>query len=69
MNIDDLVEGAGGATEVDAGGIQIPVRGLNALRLQGYEKLRPYPSENTVSAWGKTCSGCFTMEQLLTMNR
>ena len=69
MKIDDLVADAGGAAEVDAGGIQIPVRGLNALREQGYEKLRPYRSENTVSVWGKTCSGCFTREQLLTMTR
>jgi hypothetical protein len=64
MKIDDLVTGKDPEAEVDIGGISVPVRALTALSERGYEHIRPYKTENTVSAWGKTSSGCFTQAQI-----
>ena len=69
MKIDDLLERKGLETEAYAGGVKVPVRALESLREAGYEQIRPYGSEKTVSAWGKACSGCFTMDQLHRMAR
>jgi hypothetical protein len=64
LKLEELVQMASGGSEVDAGGISVPVKALEALSQKGYEQLKPYLSEKTVSAWGKTCSGCFTQAQL-----
>ena len=69
MKIDDLIEAKDPEAEVNAGGIPVPVRALKALGEAGYEQVRPYHSENTISAWGKACSGCFTKDQLQRMAR
>ncbi|HDR14783.1 MAG TPA: hypothetical protein ENN79_04700 [Desulfobacteraceae bacterium] len=67
LKLDQLVQRESGEGEVDADGIAVPVKALAALRQSGYEQIRPYKSENTISAWGKTCSGCFTQAQLRRM--
>lgn len=62
--IDDLLNGKDRETEVDVGGVSVPARALEALRRDGYVYVRPYRSEAAVSAWGKSCTGCFTQAQL-----
>ena len=69
MIIDEIVKGKDNDAQVDVGGISIPVGALTALREEGYQYLRPYGSEKTISAWGKTCSGCFTQTQLFQMTQ
>jgi len=43
----------------------VPVAALKNLKQQGYEHLRVYGGNKTLSLWGKTVSACFTLEQLL----
>ncbi len=69
MIIDEIVQDKQVGSEVDIGGMSVPVAALAALREEGYQYLRPYGSEKTISAWGKTCSGCFTQSHLRRMAR
>lgn len=64
LKLEDLIQGKSGEGDVDVGGVNVPVKALAALREMTYEHLKPYASEKTISAWGKTCSGCFTQAQL-----
>jgi len=64
LKLQDLIQGKSGESDVDVGGINVPVKALAALKEMGYEHLKPYVSENTISAWGKASSGCFTQDQL-----
>jgi hypothetical protein len=67
LKLDDLIQGKNGESDVDVGGITVPAKALAALREMSYEHLKLYLSEKTISAWGKTCSGCFTQAQLRRM--
>lgn len=67
FKLEDIIQGKGVEGEVDVGGLDVPVKALAALREMAYEHLKPYVSEKTISAWGKTCSGCFTQAQLRRM--
>ncbi len=64
MKIEDLISGKNDQGEVDIEGISIPVSTLKALVKDGYEHVRLYKDNNTFSLWGKTCTACFTEEQL-----
>jgi hypothetical protein len=64
MKIEDLVSGKGEQDSVDLEGLPVPVAALRKLSEEGYTDLRVYKDNNTFSLWGKTCSACFTLEQL-----
>lgn len=64
MKIEDLISGKNDQGEVDIEGISIPVSTLRALFRDGYEHVKLYKDNNTFSLWGKTCTACFTEEQL-----
>lgn len=64
MKIEELISGKNDQGEVDFEGISIPVSALKELAKDGYEHVKLYKENNTFSLWGKTCTACFTEEQL-----
>ncbi|MBW1948410.1 MAG: hypothetical protein JRJ18_02600 [Deltaproteobacteria bacterium] len=54
--IEDLISRASDQDSIQVDGISIPVGAL--------KKLKEYQENKTVSMWGKTCTACFTEEQL-----
>ncbi|MBK5100077.1 MAG: hypothetical protein JJE15_03680 [Desulfobacteraceae bacterium] len=64
MKIEDLIAGKNEQEEINVEGITLPVSGLKKCMKEGYIHLRPYKEEKTVSLWGKTCTGCFTVQDL-----
>ncbi|MBW2341621.1 MAG: hypothetical protein JRF50_14985 [Deltaproteobacteria bacterium] len=64
IKIEDLISMENNREEVDVGGISVPVLKLKKLMEDGYAQLRAYKKNRTVSVWGKTCSACFTEQQL-----
>jgi hypothetical protein len=64
MDIRDLIQGKSHDQEIDVEGIAIPVPALRKLMEEGYSKLRAYRENHTVAVWGKSCTACFTEEQL-----
>ncbi|MGD2126180.1 MAG: hypothetical protein PVG99_08885 [Desulfobacteraceae bacterium] len=64
MNIEDHITGKGDHEEVNIEGAPISVLALKNLLAEGYTFLQPYKENNTFSVWGKTCSACFTAEQI-----
>ncbi|MBW1680230.1 MAG: hypothetical protein JRF59_01865 [Deltaproteobacteria bacterium] len=62
--IEDLISRASDQDSIQVDGISIPVGALKKLKEEGYENLRVYQENKTVSMWGKTCTACFTEEQL-----
>ena len=45
-------------------GLAVPVADLKNLKQQGYENLRVYGDNKTLSLWGKTVSACFTLDEI-----
>ena len=64
MKIEDLIAGKKENDEISFEGITLPVSGLKKCVEEGYIHIRPYKEEKTVSVWGKTCTGCFTEQDL-----
>jgi hypothetical protein len=64
MKIEDLISSKKDKEEVNIEGVSIPVSALKALIKDGYEHVKLYKENNTFSLWGKTCTACFTEEQL-----
>jgi len=64
MKIEDILLGEKDQGDVNVDGMSIPVSTLKKLMEDGYSHLRVYGENRTVSLWGKSCSACFTEEQL-----
>ena len=64
MKIEEMISGKNDQEEVNFEGISIPVSTLKELVKDGYEHVKLYKDNNTFSLWGKTCTACFTEEQL-----
>jgi hypothetical protein len=64
MEIEELISGKDDQGEVDFDGISVPISALKELMKDGYEHVKLYRENNTFSLWGKTCTACFTEEQL-----
>lgn len=65
MKIEDLISGKGNGDKVSVGGVSLPVSGLKKFIADGYVHIKPYENEGTFSMWGRSCTGCFTKEQIL----
>lgn len=65
LKIEELVAGKEEKDSVTVSGLSVPVAALKNLKEQGYEHLRVYGDNKTLSLWGKTVSACFTLEQML----
>jgi len=64
MKIEDMISGKDESEEMIIEGLRIPVSALKNLMQEGYEHLLPYKEEKTLSMWGKTCTGCFTEQEI-----
>jgi hypothetical protein len=64
LKIEELVAGKGDRDEVDVNGFSLPVSALKNFLNDGYVFLQPYKENMTFSLWGKTCTACFTEEQI-----
>ena len=64
MKIEDLIPGKNDDEMIHIEGISIPVSAVKNLIDEGYVSIRPYPENKTVSVWGKSCTGCFTEQEL-----
>lgn len=64
MKIEELLSGKGNGDTVSMGGVSLAVSALKKFIADGYVNIRPYASERAVSMWGKTCTGCFTEEEV-----
>lgn len=62
--IEELIAGKNENEEIQLDGVSIPVTALKKLMRDGYVNLKVYTDNNTVSAWGKNCTACFTEQQL-----
>ncbi|HDZ23483.1 MAG TPA: hypothetical protein ENH70_02965 [Desulfobacteraceae bacterium] len=65
MKIQDLIAGKNEQDSVVIDGTSIPVKVLKDLTDEGYVHVRPYKENRTFSFWGKSCTACFTEDQLL----
>ena len=65
MKIDEVVSGKDDNEEINIGGMRVPVSSLKGLIKDGYEYMQPYKTEKTLSLWGKTRTGCFTRDQII----
>ncbi len=65
MKIEELISGKGDGEKVPVGNVSLPVSALKKFVAEGYDHVRPYESEHTFSMWGKTCTGCFTEQEVL----
>lgn len=64
MKIDDMISGKNDNEVITFGGIHIPVSALKNFMKEGYDQMLPYEQEKTISIWGKTCTGCFTEQEI-----
>jgi hypothetical protein len=64
MKLEELISGKSQQDSVNIDGLSIPVAALKNLSKEGYENMRVYKDNKTFSLWGKTCTVCFTLEQL-----
>ena len=62
--IEELITGKGEQDSVNIEGLAVPLAALKNLKQQGYEHVRAYRDNKTLSLWGKTVSACFTPEEL-----
>lgn len=67
MKIEEIVSGKDDDQEIQLEGVSIPVRVLKALMKEGYVYLKPYRDNRTLSLWGKTCTACYSEEQIREM--
>jgi hypothetical protein len=65
MKIEDVIAGKNEQDRVSIDGSSIPVKVLKNLVDEGYVHVRPYKENKTSSFWGKSCTACFTEDQLL----
>ncbi|MBW2094868.1 MAG: hypothetical protein JRI80_08260 [Deltaproteobacteria bacterium] len=65
MKIEDLIAEKNEDDRVSIDGTSIPVKVLKNLVDEGYVHMRPYKENKTFSFWGKSCTACFTEDQLL----
>ncbi len=64
MKIEDIISGKNDNEKITIDGLKIPVSALKNFMKEGYEHLLPYNQEKTLSMWGKTCTGCFTEQEI-----
>ena len=64
MEIKKLISGKEKNEEIVLNGLSIPVSALRNLMEEGYNHLKSYQKEGTFSVWGKSCTGCFSPEEL-----
>jgi hypothetical protein len=64
MKIEDMISGKSDNEQIIIEGLKIPVSALKNFMKEGYEQLLPYREEKTLSIWGKTCTGCFTEQEI-----
>ena len=64
MKIEDMISRKSDNEEIIIEGLRIPVSALKNFMKEGYEHLLPYKEEKTLSIWGKTCTGCFTEQEI-----
>ena len=64
MKIEELIAGKKDGESVNVEWATLPVSALKNLVKDGYVHLKPYKEEKTFSVWGKTCTACFTEEQI-----
>ena len=64
MKIEDMISGKDESEKIIIEGLRIPVSALKNFMQEGYEHLLPYKEEKTLSMWGKTCTGCFTEQEI-----
>ena len=67
MKIEDMISDKDDSEEIIMEGLKIPVSALKNFMQKGYEQLLPYKEEKTLSMWGKTCTGCFTEQEIREM--
>lgn len=67
MKIEEVIAGKSDQDSVSLDGMAVPVTVLRNLAKEGYENLRLYKDNKTFSFWGKTCTACFTLEQIQEM--
>ena len=64
MKIDGMISGKNNNDVISVGGISVPVSTLKIFMKEGYDQLQAYEQERTISIWGKTCTGCFTEQEI-----
>jgi hypothetical protein len=64
MKIEDMISGKSDNEEIIIDRLKIPVSALKKFMKEGYEHLLPYNQEKALSMWGKTCTGCFTEQEI-----
>lgn len=64
MEIEKITSGKEKADEIKLDGSSIPVAALKDLMNEGYVHIKAYQEEGTFSLWGKSCTGCFSCEEL-----
>jgi hypothetical protein len=64
VKIEELLAGKGDHEEVRVDGYSLPVSALKEFMRDGYVFLQPYKENNTFSLWGKTCTACFTEQEI-----
>ena len=67
MKVEELIAGKKDEEKVSVDGVPVPVATIRRLHEQGYVHLNYYKDNRTFSLWGKTCTACFTLEQLQEM--
>jgi hypothetical protein len=65
MKIEELIAGKKDGQTVQIAGVSLPIVALKQFMDDGYTHLKPYQTEKTFSMWGKTCTGCFTENEIV----
>jgi hypothetical protein len=65
MKIEELINGKNDRQTIEFAGVSLPIAALRRFMDDGYTHMKPYQTEKTFSMWGKTCTGCFTQEEIL----
>ncbi len=65
MKIEELIAGKNDGQNVQVAGVSLPISALKQFMDDGYTHLKPYQAEKTFSLWGKTCTGCFSEQEIV----
>lgn len=65
MKIEELIAGKNDRQNIEFAGVSLPIAALRRFMDDGYTHMKPYQTEKTFSMWGKTCTGCFTEEEIV----
>ncbi|MCG6880184.1 MAG: hypothetical protein LJE96_13685 [Deltaproteobacteria bacterium] len=65
MKIEELISGKNDRQTIEFAGVSLPIAALRRFMDDGYTHMKPYQTEKTFSMWGKTCTGCFTQEEIV----